>query len=65
MEWMILAALAAAVVALAFWAKSRRKRGSSSAPPAVQPLTPEEVEQRKFLGEEWERWKRDNNIKGP
>lgn len=65
MEWMILAAIAAAAVALAFWAKSRRKRGSSSTPPATTPLTQEHIDELRRRGEQWDQFKRDNNIKGP
>jgi LPXTG-motif cell wall-anchored protein len=63
---LIVIGLIAVVIGLAFFAKSKRKKDEANAQaPVTNPLSPEEIEERKRLGETYEQWKRDNNISGP
>ena len=67
MEIAILAALVVAVLALIAWNAARKKKEADRpvTPAPTRPLTPEEIAERQRLGEQWEDFKRDNNIKGP
>jgi hypothetical protein len=67
MEIAIFAALGVGALALIAWNAARKKKEAArpAPPPSTQPLTPEQIAERQRLGEQWEDFKRDNNIKGP
>jgi hypothetical protein len=66
MNTLIVIGLIVLAIALAFYAKGKKKKDESNVEvPTPTVLTPEQIEERKRLGEAYEQWKRDNNIKGP